>query len=167
MRFSLSTSPFRNIHKYHEDDVLHYLDGHLREYAWQHREQHKTSIPPSAFIFGAETASYVFGFAHPTPAAFLAQVKYEASFLRAARVVLFAEANALAVPSQTAFLLVEVQSPALTLRCAYDLHSPDRFLVGKDWAFTSPDSEDPPIKILGITEFFQPIFANPSDSGSL
>jgi len=181
MRFKLQDSPFRNIHKYHDDDVLDYLDVHLREYAWQHHEQRRSPVPPGAFVFGETQGSFVQGFAHPTPASFIEQVKYETRHLNARRVVLLAEVNSLSAPEAAALLAVEVQTPDhRVLRCAYDLLRPGRIAIRADWTFDPAEEEKPldaldPVvqmveestkasRLVGVTEFFRPVFSNPPDS---
>lgn len=174
-RFSLSDSPFRNIHKYHDDDILDYLDPRLREFVWQYREKAHTSLPPCAFVFGPELGSFVFGFSHPTPGAFLEQAKYEAKHLLARRAFIMAEATSLSSPRTASLLILEVQKPqAPFLRCAYDLLRPGRMPVSDDWALPSDSdivvssSADPVVqmteesertsRIVGVSYFFSPLF---------
>ena len=183
MRFNLEDSPFRNIHKYHDDDVLDYLDSRLREFAWQYHEQKRAAVPPCAFVLGDVQGSFVLGYAHTTPGSFIEQVKYEARHLNAARVLLLSEVNSVASPTDAALLAVEVQAASgTTLRCAYDLLGPGRVPIYDDWTLPSVDPEeaeklrklDPIVqmveeasqssRLLGLSIFFLPVFMNPSDS---
>ncbi len=184
MRFLLVESPFRNIHKFHEDDVLDYLDPRLREFAWQYHNQKQAAVPPCAFVFGETEGSFVLGFSHPTPGAFLEQVKYEVRHLQARRAVLLSEVNSVASPGDAALLAAEVQTPGgRTLRCAYDLLGPGRVPIYDDWTMHSVDSSElsrfkqgmdliydlttqdtSPSRLLGLSLFFCPVFSNPSDS---
>jgi hypothetical protein len=185
MRFDLSDSPFRNIHKYHDDDVLDYLESRLREFAWHHHEQKKAAVPPCAFVFGETHGSFVLGYAHTTPGSFIEQVKYEARHLKARRVVLMSEVNSMSAPNEAALLAVEVQAPGRpSLRCAYDLLGPGRVPILDDWTLPSVDEKgmqelqklDPVVqmveqasqmsRLLGLSLFFCPVFPNPSDSGA-
>lgn len=180
MRFELSASPFSSIHKHHDDDVLDYLDPRLREFAWQHHDQKREQVPPCAFVLGEVQGSFVLGYAHTTPGSFLEQVKYEARFLKARRVILLAELNSVSAPAKAALLAVEVQAPGRsTLRCAYDLLGPGRLPISEDWAlppagqvFGGQGHLDPVTlmieessktsRLLGCSLFFAPVFPEPS-----
>jgi len=183
MRFAIARSPFQNIHKFADEDLLDYLDPHLRELAWQFRAQHKASVPPFAFVFGKTEGVYLSGYNFSTPESFVLQVKYDAKMLKALRVLLCVEVRSVIqsdVPES--LLLTEVQAPnRASLRCAYDLLRPGRKDVSADWSLP-PDMEEEPetdnwdpvarmidsasraSRIMG-PGFFVPIFgSNPADS---
>ena len=182
-RFSIVGSPFQNIHRYLDEDVLEYLDPRMRELAWQHHELKQAPVPPCAFVLGPKEGSYLLGYSYATPASFILQVKYEARHLDAERVVLACEVNSVIAPSEAALLVVDVQSRmSPSVRCAYDLLGPRRLPVSADWSLPllAPivdDDEladaDPIVKmveeisrssvLLGVSVFFPSIFDEPAD----
>ena len=91
MRFELAKSPFVNIHKFHDSDLLSYLDPHVRAYASDFRDKMKKRVSPSAFTFGETQGSLLMGWSFSTPLSFNAAIQYEILHLKAKKVLLLAE----------------------------------------------------------------------------
>ena len=174
MRFALASSPFRNIHKFADEDILDYLDPLLRELAHQFRVTKSSTVPPFALIFGSTEAIYLNGYSYSTPDSFVLQAKYDTRLLNAKRVVLCTEVGSVAaLGDPEAMLVTEVQSESgSSIRCAYDLLRPGRKPVTEDWKLPSEVVEDPladPVEqmitqasnssvILGPSYFFTNMF---------
>lgn len=173
MRFELSASAFRNIHKFSPPDMLDYLDPLLRDLAWNFRDKKNTRVPPLAFIFGKEQGVYLSGYEFSTPDSFKLQCKQEAKQLKASVGLLCVEVGSVAIKDSEALLVTEVQfKDKPYLRCAYDLLKPGRLPVSEGWALPSAKPASPfldPIDqmienasngsvILGPALFFDSIF---------
>jgi len=172
MRFSLNSSPFKNIHKFtNKEDFFPYIESKLRSLLWSYRRDKRMSFPPSTLVVSPSEGSFLFGWSYSTTSSFIEASRYEARLISADLAILLAEVTSLSSPD-TSFLVVELQKAnSSSLRSLMRVQEPGWVEEASYHEISDIDGMDPidrdillssyESNVIGISSMFERILPEP------
>jgi len=144
--FNLKDSPFCNVLKFDIDEVVTYLEPHLRTLAQVSYEEEGKVIAPGSFLFSKNMGYHFSCYDYPSPLAFVEEMQSNIRSRSIVRSLTFSPVGSPLSPLPSCFLLIDVQCESGRAQAAIDLTVPGSsyYPVDSQWGVLMPSAEDAP-----------------------